>query len=237
MPHPEFRKTSSRGFTLMELLVVIAIITVLAILSLPVYSRVLESSRNVKCISNLKNMGVALASYVGDHDGWLIPYASMDGAKRFWFDDLRPYMGEDPKADFSLETHPCPWQICPSKPVLPESRQAVGYGWNHRYLGYLSSDPRGGPARMTEITHPSRTIVIGDSIDIPKNTTPPAVSQNRYLYSQDYEKLPARHSGYGNYLMLDGHVVSLKPGEIGENSPDKTPEGVALWWKDKSKKK
>ena len=62
-------KAGRHGFTLVELLVVIAIIAVLAAILFPVFARAREKARQASCLSNLKQMGLAMAMYCQDYDG------------------------------------------------------------------------------------------------------------------------------------------------------------------------
>jgi prepilin-type N-terminal cleavage/methylation domain-containing protein/prepilin-type processing-associated H-X9-DG protein len=77
---------SIRGFTLIELLVVIAIIAILAAMLLPTLSRSKLAARRILCLNNLKQLCLASALYVEDHEGY---YPSSNAAYR-WPQAMRP---------------------------------------------------------------------------------------------------------------------------------------------------
>src|SRR3954447_10821438 len=60
--------SSRRGFTLIELLVVIAIIAVLIALLLPAVQAAREAARRASCVSNLKQLGLAVHNYQSIHN-------------------------------------------------------------------------------------------------------------------------------------------------------------------------
>lgn len=64
---------SRHGFTLIELLVVISIIAVLASMLLPVIGLVRQAAMRTNCLSNLRQVGVAEFTYVGEQDGLITP--------------------------------------------------------------------------------------------------------------------------------------------------------------------
>lgn len=59
-----------KGFTLIELLVVIAIVAILAAIIFPVFSRAKENARKAVCMTNLRQLGMALRMYAQDWDEW-----------------------------------------------------------------------------------------------------------------------------------------------------------------------
>jgi len=57
-----------KAFTLLELLVVIAIISILASLLFPIYSQATKSANTVKCLSNVRQIAMAISLYADDND-------------------------------------------------------------------------------------------------------------------------------------------------------------------------
>jgi prepilin-type N-terminal cleavage/methylation domain-containing protein/prepilin-type processing-associated H-X9-DG protein len=57
-----------KGFTLIELLVVIAIIAILAAILFPVFAQARDKARQAACLSNTKQIALALHMYIQDYD-------------------------------------------------------------------------------------------------------------------------------------------------------------------------
>lgn len=86
--------TSVRGFTLIELLVVIAIIAILAAILFPVFARARAKAQQSSCLSNVKQMGLAVQMYIQDYDETL-PFAitNTPDMSQFWgvMEAVAPY--------------------------------------------------------------------------------------------------------------------------------------------------
>ncbi len=85
------------GFTLIELLVVIAIIAILAAILFPVFAQARDKARSAQCLSNTKQIGLALLQYAQDYDETFPPsrFANVTdsgGRNTPWSVSIFPYV-------------------------------------------------------------------------------------------------------------------------------------------------
>lgn len=82
-----------RGFTLIELLVVIAIIAILAAILFPVFAKAREKARQTSCLSNTKQLSLAVEQYTSDYDE-RYPMSIYLAGTTVWtyLDPIMPYM-------------------------------------------------------------------------------------------------------------------------------------------------
>ena len=187
------------AFTLLELLVVIAIIGVLATLGLSIASAAMERSKATKCLSSVRQIGVAVRAYVGDHDGRLPDTGHVrdeNGNSLSWVNTLSAYLG--PKFIGR----------CPANTVSPVD---VTYGWND-----LLTETTGQGIPAIRCRTQSATLVIGEAANA--YTTEHfhfASSRSRVTFNQFKASVGVeRHGSGANYLFVDGHEESLNPTEV-----------------------
>ena len=109
-----------KGFTLIELLVVIAIIAILAAILFPVFAQARAKARQASCLSNNKQIGLAVLMYAQDYDETL-PYAAINPPGLplvMWYDLIEPYVKSSTKGVFNPVSGPAgrtfaPFWVCP----------------------------------------------------------------------------------------------------------------------------
>ena len=99
MAIPSGEKTA---FTLIELLVVIAIIALLLAVVLPALGKAKDIAKRVLCTSNLRQTGVGLRIYGGDHDEKLMPLMHVQSDKSY-------VPGSSAATATTSPTQPLPW--------------------------------------------------------------------------------------------------------------------------------
>ena len=98
------------GFTLIELLCVIVIISILASISTTGIRSAREKARQTSCMSNLRQIGVALVTYRGDHSG----------SNPNWISNLYPSYIDD------LSVYVCRSDTAKGRgPVRPHSKSSL----------------------------------------------------------------------------------------------------------------
>jgi len=104
---------ADQGFTLIELLVVIAIIAILAAMLLPALAKAKEKAKQSVCVSQLKQIGIALTMYVDDNQNYYPIDSTVNslGQSIVWPKELNPYLPQKSSGSITSPSNPvfnCP---------------------------------------------------------------------------------------------------------------------------------
>ncbi|MEM7807424.1 MAG: prepilin-type N-terminal cleavage/methylation domain-containing protein [Planctomycetota bacterium] len=226
-------RRSSKGFTLVELLVVVAIIALLVSVLLPTLKGAREAARGVTCLSNQRQIGLALLAYASDFDNHI---GIVDNRYDTPVGSQRPATGltsyhrflREHGAVVSEETDDAlSVFVCPSwTPFEWESDQQV-YGfrwtsyWPEKSLIKGDANPSGGFSyvRLAAVRRSADFQVVTCSLSRDNEQAArwfPIGNPNNNV------KTHLRHNGTANLLAMDGHASAFRADELEK-------AGITLW--------
>ncbi len=139
---PSCRATA---FTVIELLVVVAVIAILVGLLLPALRNARESARSAACLSNQRQIGLAMYVYAGDYRGFVAREGGWNATAGPvqtnipWNVAYRPFMDDSASGEYSEEVNDlfagAPYYRCPSRPASPHRVHYVANGFVFRAPG------------------------------------------------------------------------------------------------------
>ncbi len=220
---------SHPGFTLIELLVVIAIIAILAAILFPVFARAREKARQTSCLSNLKQLSLAMLMYAQDYDEtWPIAYYYDANWNEYAWDFCIEWSAGGTATLGLIGPYTKNQQInqCPSFSGQTWGRPQTGYAYNTTYLGHGMFEAVEKPASLASVSKPSETVLLADagfSVGGVASGCNYLRAPSDWLFSAGMVHF--RHNMTANVAFCDGHAKAMKDVY---NSPAGEPEFGSL---------
>jgi prepilin-type N-terminal cleavage/methylation domain-containing protein len=225
LQHPP--ATSRQGFTLIELLVVIAIIAILAALLLPALAKAKEKANQASCISNLKQIGIGLALYIDDNEGYfpIAKSVTATGDDLNWTKTLGPYLPQQgPNA--TSKAHKV--FVCPSARYGTLTRDALSrtYTATGTMMGLTSKSTDADlPRKATPMLTPTETLVVAEARSIDDRIPTPWCQSNvKWKLStglgaeKDLAEADPKQRAYLDFRHGSGATMDLLYGDLGARS-------------------
>jgi len=197
-----------QGFTLVELLVVIAIIATLAAIATLSSQRMIANAASTKCVSNLRQIGTAIGTYVTENSG-KIPYSNDPNTIGFshWSAPLPKLLdvGEGSvkfplRADYDKASavHPFNCPACKTK--------FRTYAANMNAMCYLGQGGNYALRNMSSAPNLAALVLIAD--DTQADPAPKNNGKGVFDSSSFISQIGSRHNGKANMLFADFHIES-----------------------------